>query len=373
MLHAADVALGDLVADLGGELIGGPSAARIRIGRIGPLDRATPSTIAFVANPKYRSQLSSSAAGCVIVAPALRDEAAARGAVIVTSDPYLYYARLTQWWVRRARGGGAGSVHPSAVVDSSAVIDSSARIGPLVVVEAGAQIGPGAVIGAHCVIGSDARIGAGTLLAAHVTFGERCQIGARGIVHSGAVIGADGFGFAPTEGRWEKIEQIGAVRIGDDVEIGANTCIDRGALDDTVIDDGVKLDNLIQIGHNVHIGAHSALAGCVGVAGSTTIGKHCTVGGAGMVLGHLQLADHVHISAASVVMRSIRQPGVYSGVFPIDENAAWEKNAATLRQLHSLRDRLRALEKQLATAGPARRSEVAEGSFSGDITGDKTT
>jgi len=174
---------------------------------------------------------------------------------------------------------------------------------------------------------------------------DGCHIGQRCIVHPGAVIGADGFGFAPTEGRWEKIEQLGAVRIGDDVEIGANTCIDRGALDDTVIEDGVKLDNLIQVGHNVRIGAHSAMAGCVGIAGSAVIGRHCTVGGGAIVLGHLTLADHVHISAASVVMRSIRQPGQYSGVFPIDDNAAWEKNAATLRQLHTLRERIRALEK----------------------------
>ena len=373
MVHAVDVALGDLVADLGGELIGGPVAAAIRIDRIGPLDRATPSTIGFIADPRYRSQLAGSAAGCVIVAPALRDDAAARGAAIVTPDPYLYYARLTQWWVQRARGSAPAGVHSSAVVDASAVVDPSARIGALVVIEAGAQIGAGAVIGAHCVIGSEARVGAGTRLAAHVIVGERCHIGARGIVHSGAVIGADGFGFAPTEGRWEKIEQLGAVRIGDDVEIGANTCIDRGALDDTVIHNGVKLDNLIQIGHNVRIGAHSALAGCVGVAGSTTIGEHCTVGGAGMVLGHLQLADHVHISAASVVMRSIRQPGVYSGVFPIDENAAWEKNAATLRQLHSLRDRLRALERQRAAPSPARLIDAGADPSSGDITGDNTT
>ena len=175
-----------------------------------------------------------------------------------------------------------------------------------------------------------------------------CSLGERCIVHSGAVIGADGFGFAPVEGRWEKIEQLGAVRIGADVEIGANTCIDRGALDDTVIADGVKLDNLIQIGHNVRIGAHTALAGCVGVAGSATIGAHCTIGGAAMILGHLSLADHVHISAGSFVMRSIDKPGHYSGVFPIDDNATWEKNAATLRQLHTLRVRLRTLEK---TAG----------------------
>jgi UDP-3-O-[3-hydroxymyristoyl] glucosamine N-acyltransferase len=170
--------------------------------------------------------------------------------------------------------------------------------------------------------------------------GERC------ILHSGVVIGADGFGFAPTQGRWEKIEQLGGVCVGDDVEIGANTCIDRGALDDTVIGHGVKLDNLIQVGHNVQIGDHSAMAGCVGIAGSARIGQGCTVGGGAIVLGHLELADGVHISAASVVMRSIRQPGQYSGVFPLDDNASWEKNAATLRQLHTLRDRIRALEKK---------------------------
>jgi UDP-3-O-[3-hydroxymyristoyl] glucosamine N-acyltransferase len=196
------------------------------------------------------------------------------------------------------------------------------------------------------VIGAGASIGAHTRLAAGVTLGAGCSVGARCIVHSGVVIGADGFGFAPTQGRWEKIEQLGAVRIGNDVEIGANTCIDRGALEDTVIEDGVKLDNLIQIGHNVHVGAHTAMAGCVGVAGSAKIGAGCTVGGGAVILGHLTLADQVHISAASVVMRSIHKPGQYSGVFPIDDNAAWEKNAATLRQLHALRDRLRALEKK---------------------------
>jgi UDP-3-O-[3-hydroxymyristoyl] glucosamine N-acyltransferase len=201
------------------------------------------------------------------------------------------------------------------------------------------------VIGAHSVIGAGASIGAHSRLAPRVTVGADCHLGQRCIVHSGVVIGADGFGFAPTEGRWEKIEQLGGVRIGNDVEIGANTCIDRGALDDTVIEDGVKLDNLIQIGHNVRIGAHTAMAGCVGVAGSATIGARCTVGGGAIVLGHLSLADGVHISAASVVTRSILKPGQYSGVFPIDDNASWEKNAATLRQLHALRARLRAVEK----------------------------
>ena len=357
---AVAVTLGELVAALGGELAGGgAAAARTLIDRIGPLETATPSTIGFVSNPRYGAQLAASEAGCVIVAPALRDAAVARGAAIVTPDPYLYYARLTQWWAKRLRPAQAGSVHASAVVDPSALVDATAVIGPLVVIEAGAQVGMGAVIGAHSFIGSDAQVGEGSRLAAHVTVGERCRIGARAVIHSGVVIGADGFGFAPAQGRWEKIEQLGAVRIGDDVEIGANTCIDRGALDDTVIDNGVKLDNLIQIGHNVHIGEHSALAGCVGVAGSTTIGRQCTVGGAGMILGHLELADHVHISAASVVMRSIRKPGQYSGVFPIDENAAWEKNAATLRQLHSLRDRLRALEKQLSDPARTRSGDPA--------------
>jgi UDP-3-O-[3-hydroxymyristoyl] glucosamine N-acyltransferase len=323
-----EVALREIAGQLGGELLGDGER---RVTRIATLEGATPDAIAFLANPKYRAQLATTQAGCVIVGPAVRDEAAARGAAIVTADPYLYYARLTQWWARRMRPAPAVGIHPSAVVDPSARIAPDAMIGPL------------------CVIGAGARIGAGTRLASRVTVGDGCSIGARGIVHSGVVIGADGFGFAPfkVDGglRYEKIEQLGAVRIGDDVEIGANTCIDRGALDDTVIEDGVKLDNLIQIGHNVRIGAHSAMAGCVGIAGSAVIGRRCTVGGGAIVLGHLSLADDVHISAASVVMRSIRQPGQYSGVFPIDDNAAWEKNAATLRQLHALRERIRALEK----------------------------
>jgi UDP-3-O-[3-hydroxymyristoyl] glucosamine N-acyltransferase len=199
------------------------------------------------------------------------------------------------------------------------------------------------------VIERGVRIGPNTELKPRVTVHEGTTLGARCIVHSGVVIGADGFGFAPHQGTWEKIEQLGAVRIGDDVEIGANTCIDRGALEDTVLGDGVKLDNLVQIGHNVQVGAHTAMAGCVGVAGSARIGAHCTLGGGAIVLGHLELADHVHVSAATVVTRSILRPGQYSGVFPFDDNASWEKNAATLRQLHALRDRLRAIESRLRT------------------------
>jgi UDP-3-O-[3-hydroxymyristoyl] glucosamine N-acyltransferase len=338
-----DVALREIGALLDGELIGDADA---RIDRIGTLANATPSTITFVANPRYTPQLASTQAGCVIVGPALREAAMARGAAIITADPYLSYARLSQWWVARQRPRAAPGVHPGAVVDPTAHIAPNASVGALAVVEAGAVVGDHAVIGAHCFVGERAHIGAGSRLAARVTVGADCSLGERCIVHSGVVIGADGFGFAPTEGRWEKIEQLGAVRIGNDVEIGANTCIDRGALEDTVIEDGVKLDNLIQIGHNVHVGANAAMAGCVGVAGSATIGAGCTVGGGAVILGHLSLAEGVHISAASVVMRSIHQPGQYSGVFPIADNASWEKNAATLRQLHALRDRLRALEKK---------------------------
>jgi UDP-3-O-[3-hydroxymyristoyl] glucosamine N-acyltransferase len=313
-----------IVAHLGGECLGDASLV---IDRIASLEAAQASHIGFVANPRYRSQLASTGAGCVIVALALAEEAAARGTAIVTADPYLYYARLSRWWAESDSPAAPG-VHPSAVV------------------EAGARIAPSATIGALSYIGADAVIGEHTCIAARVTVGERCTIGERCILHSGVVIGADGFGFAPHQGQWEKIAQLGAVRIGNDVEIGANTCIDRGALDDTVIEDGVKLDNLIQIGHNVRIGVHTAMAGCVGVAGSAKIGARCTVGGGAGILGHLEIADDVHISSFSLVTRSITKPGQYTGVFPLDDNASWEKNAATLRQLHSMRDRLRALEKK---------------------------
>jgi UDP-3-O-[3-hydroxymyristoyl] glucosamine N-acyltransferase len=315
----------DIVAALGGDCLGD---AATPIDAIAPLEAATAASIAFLAHPRYRNKLTDSRAGCVIVAPELRDDVAARRCAILTPDPYHYFARLTQWWAARVRPAPLHRVHPSAVIEPGAVVHATAQIGALSYVAAGASIGAHSRIGARVVIG------------------EGCSVGERCLLHPGVVIGADGFGFAPHEGRWEKIEQLGAVRIGNDVEIGANTCVDRGALGDTVIEDGVKLDNLIQIGHNVHIGAHSAMAGCVGVAGSAKIGAHCTVGGGAIVLGHLELADHVHISAASVVTRSILKPGQYSGVFPIDENSSWEKNAATLRQLHSLRDRLRALEKK---------------------------
>jgi UDP-3-O-[3-hydroxymyristoyl] glucosamine N-acyltransferase len=336
--------LADIHAALGGVLHGD---AALPIHRIASLAKAGPQDVSFISHARYASQLASTQAGALIVPPALAEPARARGACIVADDPYLYFARLTQWWRARQRQVvDAPAIHPSAWVDSRARLGVGVEVGPFAVIEAEAEIGDGAVIGAHGVVQRRARVGAGTRLAARVVLGHDCVLGQRCIVHAGVVIGADGFGFAPHQGQWVKIEQLGAVQIGDDVEIGANTCIDRGALDDTVIEDGVKLDNLIQIGHNVHIGRHTAMAGCVGVAGSARIGAHCTVGGGAVILGHLTLADHVHISAASVVMRSILQPGQYSGVFPIDDNKSWEKNAATLRQLHRLRERLKALENR---------------------------
>lgn len=297
--------------------------------RLASLQTAGQDDISFLSQARYRQQLQDSRAGVVILSPAMQEFGVGRQALILVDDPYLYFSRLTRLWRREHPLALRYRIHPSAVIDSDAEIAEDAIIGPLCVVEAGA------------------RIGSGTLLHARVSVGQGCQIGARCILHPGVVIGADGFGFAPHAGHWEKIEQLGAVRIGNDVEIGANTCIDRGALDDTVIEDGVKLDNLIQIGHNVHVGEHTAMAGCVGVAGSAKIGAHCTIGGGAVVLGHLSLADGVHVSAASVVTRSIVQPGHYTGMFPIDENAQWEKNAASLKQLSRLRERLRLTEQQL--------------------------
>jgi UDP-3-O-[3-hydroxymyristoyl] glucosamine N-acyltransferase len=319
------VTLASIVEALGGTLVG---RADVVIQGLAPLEFADNFQISFLSNPRYQAQLRNTRAACVILSPALQGMAPFGVPVIVVDNPYLYYARLTQFWRSRQGLARPPGIHPSAVVDSSAEVDATAYVGPLCVVERGARIGPG------------------TVLKSRVTVGEDCVVGARCILHSGVVIGADGFGFAPDGERWEKIEQLGAVRIGDDVEIGANTCIDRGALQDTVIEDGVKLDNLIQIGHNVIVGRNTAMAGCVGVAGSATIGAHCTIGGGAVVLGHLTLAAGVNISAATVVTKSIAKPGHYTGVFPLDDNASWERNAATLKQLHSLRERIKILEKE---------------------------
>lgn len=317
--------LASIVAALGGELHGDAS---LEITALAPLETATPGQLSFLSNPRYQQQLLASRAACVIVAPQMQEAAVSRGACIVTDQPYLYFARLTQLWKQQNRPQTQALIHPSAVVDSEA------------------DVHPTASIGALCVVERGARIGAHTVLKSRVTVSEYCVLGERCIVHPGVVIGADGFGFAPNGEAWEKIEQLGAVHIGNDVEIGANTCIDRGALQDTVIEDGVKLDNLIQIGHNVRVGRNTAMAGCVGVAGSATIGEHCTVGGGAIILGHLTLGANVNISAATLVTKSILKPGHYTGIFPVDDNATWERNAAALKQLHSLRDRIKTLEKE---------------------------
>jgi UDP-3-O-[3-hydroxymyristoyl] glucosamine N-acyltransferase len=340
------VSLASLAAELGGRLVGD---GLVQVNRLAPLETADQRALSFVSHARYASLIATTNAAALIVSPALEAAASHRGPCIVTDDPYLYFAHLTQWWRAQQRKSQATGIDPSAHVHPTAQLGQGVDIGPFAVVRAGAEVGDGVVLGAHSVVGLNARIGAHSRLAPHVSVGDDCRLGERCVLHGGVVIGADGFGFAPHQGQWIKIEQLGAVRIGNDVEIGANTCIDRGALDDTVIEDGVKLDNLIQIGHNVHIGAHTAIAGCAGVAGSATIGAHCTVGGGAVVLGHLKLADRVNISAASVVTRSITQPGHYSGIFPIDDNASWEKNAASLKQLNRLRQRLAALERSLST------------------------
>jgi UDP-3-O-[3-hydroxymyristoyl] glucosamine N-acyltransferase len=301
------------------------------IHRIAPLEFAGPGDISFLSHPRYQQQLAASRAACVIVAPAMRDAALGAGRMHRGGQPLRLFRTGHAALEAAAHACRvAAGVHPSAVVDPSAqIVHPTATVGPLCVVERGAA----ASVQARC--SSPGSRWAKTATSVRVACCMRVWSSAPMVLalrHQGA---------------WVKIEQLGAVRIGDDVEIGANTCIDRGALQDTVIEDGVKLDNLIQIGHNVRIGRHSAMAGCVGVAGSATIGAHCTVGGGAIVLGHLELADNVHISAATVVTRSLTRAGQYTGMFPIDDNARWEKNAATLKQLHSLRERIKALSRLL--------------------------
>ena len=313
--------LDEIVARFGGELRGD---GRRLVSGLATLEAATPEKLSFLANPKYRTQLAATRAGAVILAPEMA--AACPVDAIVTAQPYLYFARVSHWLADRPPP--APGIHPSAVVES-----------PL----------PASVsVGAYCWVGADVDIGEDSVLYPGVKVYPGCRIGRRAIVHAGAVIGADGFGFAKEGERWVKIAQTGRVVIGDDVEIGANTTIDRGALDDTVIGDGVKLDNQIQIGHNVTIGAHTALAGCVGVAGSAKIGAGCTVGGGAIILGHLSLVDGVHVSAGTLVAKSINEPGSYTGAVPFMAHEDWRRNFARLRHLDAMADRIRALEKRIA-------------------------
>jgi UDP-3-O-[3-hydroxymyristoyl] glucosamine N-acyltransferase len=317
------------------------------------LEAAGPADLAFLANLRYRKHALGSSAGAIVLAEAQRaalfPDGRAAGVLIVCDDPYAWFAFAAQ--VLAAEPAPPPGIAPSAQIDPSARVDAGARVDALAVIGAGAQVGPGAWIGASCTVGEGARIGPGTRLHAGVRVYAGCRVGARGIVHSGAVIGADGFGFAPFRGRWVKIPQTGIVDIGDDVEIGANTTIDRGSAGDTVIGAGVKIDNQVQIGHNCRIGEYTAIAGCVGIAGSAVIGRHCQLGGAAMIHGHLSIADGTIVGAGTLVSRTLAQADFYTGVFPIMRNRDWERNAALVRHLVELRDRIRHLERQ-APASP---------------------
>ncbi len=332
--------LADIVARFGGQVIGD---ADTQVQQIGTLEHAQSGQIAFLANAKYRKQLENSRASAVILSKA--DADATELPRIVCDNPYSYFARLSAFL--NPLPECVPGIHSSAVIGKDTKISPQAHIGPQVTIGDGAVIGAGAVLMAGCSIGEGASIGEHTRLYPRVTVYHGCIIGSHVIVHSGAVIGADGFGIAMEEGRWLKIPQIGRVLIGDHVEIGANTTIDRGALDDTVIEEGVKLDNQIQVAHNVRIGAHTAIAGCVGIAGSATIGKYCRIGGSAGILGHLQIADHVEVASFTLIGKSITEPGSYAGIFPFSRNDEWRSNAVHLRHLGELVKRVKALEKEI--------------------------
>jgi UDP-3-O-[3-hydroxymyristoyl] glucosamine N-acyltransferase len=336
---AGPLTLAQIVSRLGGRVVGDE---RVEIDQVGSLEHAGSRQIAFLANPRYRARLAGTRAAAVVLGP--QAEALTALPRIVADRPYPYFARLSQ--LLNPVTAPVPGVDPGAHVGADARIAPSARVEAGAVIGSDAHIGERAWVGANCYVGEGASIGEDCRLYPSVTIYAGCRIGARGIVHSGAVIGADGFGMALEDGRWIKVPQIGRVCIGEDVEIGANTTIDRGTIDDTVLEDGVKLDNQVQIGHNCRIGAHTAIAGCVGVAGSTQIGRRCTLGGAAGVLGHLTLCDDVHVSSWTIITRSIHKPGTYTGLYPVDEHADWVRNAAQVRHLAELAERVAALEKR---------------------------
>jgi UDP-3-O-[3-hydroxymyristoyl] glucosamine N-acyltransferase len=321
--------LREIVARLGGEAVGdapGPLTG------VATADSAGPAHITFLSNPRYRSRIAASRAGAVILAPADRD--ATTAARIVTPNPYAYYARTVALFHPEA--ALVPGIHATAQVDPSAEVDAGAQVGAFAVIGAATRIARGARVGEGCVLGAGVAIGEGTRLHPRVTIYDGCRLGARVILHSGVVIGADGFGMAPEGGRWIKIPQVGAVRIGDDVEVGANTTIDRGALDDTVIEEGVKLDNQIQVGHNCVIGAHTVIAGCTGISGSVKIGRHCMIGGGVGIVGHVEICDRVMISGFTLITKSITRPGTYTSGMPAMAHADWLRNAVHLRHLDTI-------------------------------------
>jgi len=329
--------LAELARRIGAELTG---EGQREVDGVATLERAGPRDLSFLANPRYARLLASTRAGAVVLAPEHRGQCPVPA--LVTPNPYLGFARIAALLAPpppSPRGvHPSAQVSPEARVHPEAWVGEGAVVGPGAAVEARAFVGPGCVLEGECVVGEDSR------LVARVTVLRGTRIGRRVLVHPGAVLGADGFGFARDGERWVKVPQLGGVVVGDDVEIGANTTIDRGALEDTVIEEGVKLDNQIQVAHNVRIGAHTAIAGCTGIAGSAKIGARCTIGGGVGIVGHTEIADDVHITGMSFVASSIHEPGVYSSGTPLEPNRTWRRNYARFRQLDAMARRLRELE-----------------------------
>lgn len=334
--------LSDLAERFGCELHGDGG---VEISSVCSLQSGRADAITFLANRKYHRYLSMTTAAAVILKP--EDVDGCPVPALAHQNPYACYARVAQLLVKGEGIAQTEGIHPSAIVHATASLGRNVVIGPHTVVEQSASIGDDCYIGPGVVISAGVHIGADSHLHSNITIYKDCIIGRYAILHAGIVIGADGFGIAQDNGEWVKVPQLGRVVIGDHVEIGASTTIDRGAIGDTVIEDGVKLDNQIQIGHNVHIGAHTAIAGCAGVAGSAIIGKRCTIGGMAVVLGHLELTDDVHITAKSLVTKSINEAGVYSSGTPLQANALWRRNFTRFGQLDDMAKRLNKLEKKI--------------------------
>ena len=338
-----------------GVLPGSQHSEQTLVQGIGPLTTASPRELSFVVSAKFKDELGQTSACAVIVPKALSSNEHGDDrptyAQVICEQPYLLYALFAHWFDTRRQPKRVPGIHPSAVVDETAQVSASAIIGPNVVIGARTTVGDHVNVSPGCVVGSDCSIGTNTMLYPHVTLYDHVHIGQRGIIHSGVVLGADGFGFAPNpaqeKGAWGKIAQLGGVSIGNDVEIGANTTIDRGALENTVIGNGVKLDNQIMIGHNCKIGDHTAMAACVGVAGSTTIGARCIIGGAAMFSGHITIVDDVQVSGGTAITSNIDTAGRLTGVLPAAPHAQWQRNAAVMGQLGDMRKRLRQLERKL--------------------------
>ena len=310
---------------------------------IGTLSEAAPTELTFLANRAYRNQLADTGAGAVILAEADVEQCPVN--CLIASDPYLAFARAAKLFDRRPVQGAG--VHPSAVIDDTADIGQDVSIGPATVVGAGVRIGPRSIIGPGCVVADHVHLGADCRILANVTLMDGVRLGQRVIVHPGAVIGADGFGLAFAGDRWEKVPQLGSVIIGDDCEIGANATIDRGAIGDTVLEEDVRIDNLVQVAHNVRIGAHTAIAACSGISGSSRVGRYVLIAGQSGIAGHLEIADRVTIAAKSAVMKSITEPGAtWSSTLPARPIRAWQKSVAQLNRLDRLAEKVRGLEKK---------------------------